>query len=220
MSALADAKEFVKSIIAKRQITEYLAQSTTPRLNVGCGINVIPGWLNVDQITGPPGVVFLKGDDHWQIPDNSFDAVLCEHMIEHVPKAVGRSILSESFRILKPGGVFRAVTPDIEFLACLLSENSSDITLYMDSMKAFLGVAEMTRVDAVNAAFRNYGHSYLYSPEELKAELLNAGFEQITAGRGGVPRNPVFIGAEGHSKVIGAHVNAIEAFSLEAVKPG
>jgi hypothetical protein len=44
--------------------------------------------LNVDIM---PGLrcVFLDAGDMAAIPDNSFDAVLCEHMIERVPANAG-----------------------------------------------------------------------------------------------------------------------------------
>jgi predicted SAM-dependent methyltransferase len=219
MQILPKIKTAVKSLISKRQVEKYLATSPQPRLNLGCGVNVVPGWLNVDQITGPPGVVFMDCGDHWPMPDNAFDAVLCEHMIEHVPKEVGRTILSESFRILKPGGAFRAVTPDIEFLARLISEDTDDVKLYMNAIRKFLGKPSMNRIEAINAAFRNYGHIYIYSAEDLGVEIAMTGFEQISVGRGGVPLNPIFQGSEGHNKVIGTQINAIEAFSIEAVKP-
>ena len=43
--------------------------------------------------------------------DNSFDAVHCSHLIEHLTDPA--AFIAESARILKPGGLFVAVTPDI-----------------------------------------------------------------------------------------------------------
>ena len=37
-----------------------------------------------------------------QYPDNSFDVIICIHVLEHVPD--DRQALSEFFRVLKPGG--------------------------------------------------------------------------------------------------------------------
>lgn len=49
-----------------------------------------------------------------RFPDNSFDAVTMNHVIEHVPEPV--SLLSEVNRILKPGGRLVAVTPNAQSL--------------------------------------------------------------------------------------------------------
>ena len=40
--------------------------------------------------------------------------VYSEHMFEHVLPMDGAAFLKESYRILKPGGVLRVVTPDLE----------------------------------------------------------------------------------------------------------
>lgn len=53
-------------------------------------------------------------------PDASFDAVYSVNLLEHVPSS--ESVLSEALRILEPGGLFLAVTPngDLEPLLNLL----------------------------------------------------------------------------------------------------
>jgi SAM-dependent methyltransferase len=49
------------------------------------------------------------GKNHF--PDNSFNAVLASHLIEHVNNPAG--LVSEAYRILAPGGVFIVTTPNI-----------------------------------------------------------------------------------------------------------
>ena len=45
-----------------------------------------------------------------QFEGNSFDAIFSSHVLEHVPDPL--AVLKESFNILKPSGVFVAVTPN------------------------------------------------------------------------------------------------------------
>lgn len=56
---------------------------------------------------------------------NSFDAIFCEEAIEHIPLAKGENLLGECLRILKPGGVLRISTPNLDFFAAQVLKNSS-----------------------------------------------------------------------------------------------
>lgn len=47
-------------------------------------------------------------------PEDTFDAVYALHIIEHLTPEEGRAFVAEVFRVLRPGGIFRASTPDLE----------------------------------------------------------------------------------------------------------
>jgi predicted SAM-dependent methyltransferase len=76
------------------------------RLNLGCGHNAAPGWVNVDYSLGSrlrwipfSGKFFRQKWDRsilvvdlrralpW--PDNSVDAIYCSHFLEHLTKSSG-----------------------------------------------------------------------------------------------------------------------------------
>ena len=48
--------------------------------------------------------------------DNTFDVVYSSHFIEHIPVDQIELVFDDVYRILKPGGLIRLVTPDLEFL--------------------------------------------------------------------------------------------------------
>jgi SAM-dependent methyltransferase len=47
-------------------------------------------------------------------PDRTFDAVFLLHVVEHLTPLEGESLLAEVHRILKPAGIARVSTPDLE----------------------------------------------------------------------------------------------------------
>ncbi len=47
-------------------------------------------------------------------PDNTFDAVFALHIIEHLTPSEGEKFVGQIFRVLKPGGMVRISTPDLE----------------------------------------------------------------------------------------------------------
>ena len=99
-----------KRACQRSEIARYLANETDHRLNIGCGGNRLPGWLNADRFP-PPGATFLDAEKPLPFDDAVFAAILCEHMIEHVPKSAAIFLLAEMRRILRPGGSVRIVSP-------------------------------------------------------------------------------------------------------------
>ena len=58
------------------------------------------------------------------LPNDSFEAVYANHVLEHLTPAEGARFTAELHRVLKPGGTCRIVTPDLEsacreYLRCL-----------------------------------------------------------------------------------------------------
>ena len=49
--------------------------------------------------------------------DDSFDAIYSFHVIEHLSPAANERFMRDVHRLLKPGGIYRVSTPDLEFLA-------------------------------------------------------------------------------------------------------
>lgn len=204
----------------RRQIAEYFGTTIQPRLNVGCGYNALEGWMNVDLHGGRHGSIFMDASRRWPLPNNAFDAILCEHLIEHLPKDVGLRLLVEAFRVLKPSGRIRVVTPDLRAMARLiLDPSTSEHRQYLDSVAEFHGKSQISDCDAVNYIFYCYGHRYIYTVEELTRHFREVGFGEVVETRAGYPRHEIFHAAEGHPNFIGLENDALEAFALEAVKP-
>ena len=91
-------------------------------LNLGCGRRFHPSWENVDIAPQDPSVRQADVSSGIPYPDQHFDAVYHSHMIEHIRPADVPRFLRECRRVLKPGGILRLATPDLERLCAAYLE--------------------------------------------------------------------------------------------------
>jgi SAM-dependent methyltransferase len=106
------------------------------KLNLGCGKQVVDGWLNVDYSLGARMAkvpMFRQVNRHLRLfkmewdsriflhnlcepfpwESGTVDCVYSSHTLEHMSRAEGESFLSECKRVVKPGGVVRIVVPSL-----------------------------------------------------------------------------------------------------------
>jgi len=86
------------------------------RLHIGCGHNILPGWVNIDRVAQGSGV---RSDiDLAALPygNCSVSAILAEHVFEHFNLGEERAIWSEVARVLRPGGTLTLEVPDFEWM--------------------------------------------------------------------------------------------------------
>ena len=82
-----------------------MTESLSRRLNVGCGRNIRPGWLNLDN-SDLPGIDIRFDLERCRttripLPDNHIDEFLLSHVIEHIRDSM--ALMEELYRIAAPG---------------------------------------------------------------------------------------------------------------------
>lgn len=101
-------------------------------LNLGCGNDVRPGFVNIDLFSDDPGVV---GMDVRQLdlPDNCADGIIASDILEHFSHREVDAVLREWARVLKPGGelVVRSPSLRLQAKAYLHGVWDADIASYM-----------------------------------------------------------------------------------------
>ena len=196
------------------QIASGKSGTAELRLHLGCGANVLPGWVNTDMEPSPL-VDYLDATKRFPFTDNSFAAAFCEHLIEHMEKAQAQFLLQEVFRVLRPGGLFRVVTPSLEnFARVALEPDSPMAQKYLAFFRRYVSNPQADISDAINMIFYGHGHRHIYRVNELAAMFQQAGYSEIRAMAAGSYASTVFSGVDGHGKVIGPDINAIKASSL------
>ena len=79
------------------------------KLNLGCGIDIKPGWINLDSVA-LAGVDAVHDIEKLPLPFGSeeFDEILAQDVLEHLDYI---PILKDLHRILKTGGTLRIRVP-------------------------------------------------------------------------------------------------------------
>lgn len=207
----------------RRQVAAYLEEHPEPRLQVGSGRTVLPGWLSTDLRPRVDGVLAMDATRPFPLPTSAFDAVFTEHMIEHVSWADGQTMLAECRRVLRPGGVLRVATPDLAVLVALYrGETGADGDHYVDwvTRRYLPRVRHRHPVFVINNAVRNWGHTFLYDGDALTLALTDAGFTDVRRVRFGESDHPALRGLESHGSAVADERSVVfETMVWEATAP-
>lgn len=141
------------------------------KLHLGCGNNYIAGWVNIDI----SGKVDMYADLRKPLPfpDQSVDFIFTEAVMEHFNYLDGLKLLIECHRVLKPEGVIRVSTPDLDFLIECYEQGR---------IKEFADVGWISESPCkfINEGLRLWGHQFVYDHDELVSSFNKAGFSKVS----------------------------------------
>lgn len=163
-------------------VSSYLRNHTIRKLQIGSDICQLPGWLNTDLYPKALGCVTLDATKPFPFESGSFDYVFSEHQIEHIAFDDALKMLHECHRILRPGGKIRIALPSIDQLLKLFEPSNTEVQqkyVAVRTRECYPGVQNANPCFAINAAFMNWGHRFLYDRETLKSLLQEIGCTDI-----------------------------------------
>lgn len=84
------------------------------KINLGCGLDIRPGYVNHDLSRHSPGVDVAHDLTRlpWPWPDHSAEEMLLIDVLEHLPEVV--PVIDECWRIMDRGGLLRVRVPHYE----------------------------------------------------------------------------------------------------------
>lgn len=153
----------------------------TVMINLGSGHWKLEGWVNVDL-------------DHESRPDVCADLAAAlpfsdavaqfmhtEDFIDQLELDQAREFLRECHRILKPGGVLRVLTPDLEELSRLYLQDQERLK-YLWNEHVGVPLQTGTAGEIFNTGMRFAGHTFLYDAETLTQVAAECGFDARRVG--------------------------------------
>jgi predicted SAM-dependent methyltransferase len=172
----------------------------------GSGDVYIPDWKNYDasptlllQKTPILGKIFksrmnctfdtriLYGDIVKGLPEpeESVDGLFSSHVLEHLSLSDFHTALSNSFKLLKRGGRFRCILPNLEFyIDQYLQSKEIDINYgshnFMINTHLGKQKSRATLLSKFSEGFSNQSHQWMWDKDSLFKELLNHGFVNVS----------------------------------------
>jgi predicted SAM-dependent methyltransferase len=206
----------------RRIVKQYTQECRVRKLHLGCGWNLLTGWLNVDSVPRCRHALYLDARRPFYFGDQTFDYVFSEHMIEHIPYNDAVKMLAECHRVLKPGGKIRISTPDLDFLIALHHPDKSTLQheYVVWSTRTFSNdVVEHNDVFVINNFMRDWGHTFIYDESTLNATMISVGFIDIARYGLGQSKDNALCNLENPTR-IPIQFLEMETMTLEGTKAG
>ena len=131
------------------------------------------------------------------VEDGTATAVFSSHVLEHLSRADAISATKEVFRILRPGGVFRCVVPDLQTRAQQYLEQYDELdepaAWFLDS--TLLGRRSRPRGQfkrVATALLSTTEHKWMWDFRSLSHVLIQCGFEATRRVEYGDAVDPMF----------------------------
>ena len=136
------------------------------RLNVGAGDKFIPGFVNIDR----HGNQDINSDAFpLPFPTDHADELWAIHLLEHLPRRDASPVLTEWFRVLKPGGKLVLELPCLDKIARLIVAGEKNMRL---TVMGIFGDPRDPKPDMM--------HQWCWTEAELTEALCSVGFQRVT----------------------------------------
>jgi predicted SAM-dependent methyltransferase len=189
LAFLVIAKASVPNYVLRKVLYGVSSQNGVRHLHLGCGPKYLPGFVNIDANPFHKIDMWLDVRNGLPFPSGQIQSVYSTHTFEHFYPDELQHVLTECFRVLKPGGGIRLVVPNLE----------SAIAAYTQKRHEWFYDEFPRHFDSLGGRFSNFvfcdgQHRTAFDATYLDEVLRAAGFRQVEES------------AEGKSRVYGDSV--------------
>lgn len=147
-------------------------------LHLGCGPNILEGFINVDKYV--PG----KGVMPWdlgkiELPENTVQGIYSSHSLEHLNIRDGHRALVNWFKVLKPGGRLYLAVPDLKEICRHIANDLpfNTETWWLFTLFGYQAHTEAKGIDVPDEPGQY--HMSGYTPETITRKLESIGYKII-----------------------------------------
>ena len=196
------------------------------KLNLGCGVHLLKGWVNVDnsftlkdlkkkkgvfaQAIIEPGAKFVQAEmQHLPFKDKSVDYIECLEAIEHLPFKEVELAIAEMHRVLKVGGSAYIFTTDFDDIAKMWVDHVAGKQFHPQNWFSMVNIIYGSQVHPGEL------HRSMFNPVYFNGLMQACGFKDfkmIGYPRGSLP--PKFKGAKWPKKPMGCAMIGVLATKI------
>lgn len=179
----------------------------------GCGHTAPIQWMNFDasptlrlqrlpllgrltSVGNPPFPDNVRyGDIVRGLPlnDSTVDIIYCSHVLEHLTRADCMSALRATHRLLKPGGTFRLVLPDLQALVQAYVEDPDSARADTFMRASYLGQeSRRDLMQRLRDGLGNSRHQWMWDGPSMLNALCDVGFTACRVAQFGDSSNELF----------------------------
>ncbi|MGH6847411.1 MAG: class I SAM-dependent methyltransferase [Methylocella sp.] len=213
----------------------------------GCGFSTGAGWENFDSsptlrieripLLGMPLSSFFSGNASrfpasvrygdvrkgLLVADGTVRGCFASHVLEHLSLEDLRRALVNTFRMLRPEGIFRLIVPDLHERACRYiaevgSKSPDAAATFLRSTRLGHEQRPRTPMQYLRQLIGGSTHLWMWDEYSMSAELKGAGFVNIRKCQFGDSLDPMFSKVE-HKRQFFDELHEIAECAIEAQKP-
>ena len=163
------------------------------RINLGCGNDIKPDYINVDKYNNTGNVDYQWDLSKLEVEDESVDEIYTSHVFEHIEINDVYSVLEEWERVLRPGGEIIMRLPNLE----------TEVKIWLDTPDD----RKWFEVHRIFGSQSHEGNTHFsgHNPESLKSLIERFNFKVTSLG----------VGNRGHGEEIQLTAQKIKPKSLD-----